>query len=97
MRNFNLHNQIHTQIITLTTNISGDIISNNQLSSNPFRDCKNIYDIDKIKTHKNILISNFDKRKIIINVRQAWCIFKRCKSAVSPVDGNNESRQGCSP
>ena len=30
-------------------------------------------------------------------VRQTWRTSRRCKSAVSPVDGNNEPMQGCLP
>jgi hypothetical protein len=30
-----------------------------------------------------------------VDVRQTWRTSRRCKSAVSPVDGNNEPMQGC--
>jgi len=55
-------------MITITTNLFGDIISNCVLEQNPFKDCKNIYDITQLKLHKASLMNNFSQRKVIVNI-----------------------------
>ena len=57
-----------SSIITVTTNIIGDIISNDQLSSNPFRDCKNIFEIKGLLPYKTKLITGSDTKKFAINI-----------------------------
>ena len=59
---------IQNPIIMITVNYNGDIFNNSLSTNNPFMNCKNIYEIERLQPYKNILSKNFTTQKLAINI-----------------------------